>query len=96
MELDKETQAQLHRARAFSRLIEHEAWPEMKAELFDILSQYHRIDDIDTTKSPEDVRFEVRVRKEITSIMYNWVQTVESKGQPKKIYDRKSHIEIIS
>lgn len=95
MELDKETQAQLHKVEAFRRLVGHEAWGDMKRELFEILSQYQRIDDIDTSKSAEDVRHEVAVRKEITAIMYNWIRTIESKSQPLKIYKKKSHIEIV-
>lgn len=80
MELDKETQQQLRRAKKFGALIRSEGWDEAEVELRNNLDALDSISSIDGKLSPEEYKFQCMVNAKIRDILYNWLNGLKTES----------------
>jgi hypothetical protein len=80
MELDKETQQLSLRASKFSSLISHPHWGDAKKELLDELATMNSVASVDLTIPPEKIVENIKLVRELTRIVYNWIGTIETTG----------------
>lgn len=78
MDLDKETQQLSLKADKFKALVAHPHWGEAKKELLEELLTMNSVASVDLTLPAEKVIENIKLVKELTRIVYNWIGTLET------------------
>ena len=85
MEIDKETREIMQAGEKIERLVDNDAWKEVKKKLFDKLITFDSITGIPKDKkSLEEIGKEAVLREAVVSIILDWIKDIEGIANQSK------------